>query len=547
MNDMYISLLYPTAEAEAEHYARGERVADEEVCRQLGLSALLGLRRGSPALFFSLDPTVLTFRQRMLADLAAVPAAGEALREVTPMLSDILELRRLDERTTRDGDAVTLYGMTEIELYVSVVSTLRERLEPLAPALTSEAFGRLVAFVLAASESEYFLELKAALAKLTSRMLEVRSLTVGVNLDAQLRPTDAGIVSVNAERYHAGTTLDKILRMSFKPDGMTCVASLAALGKPGADERRDNLSRAVLDALADVFKSSVRGWQNVARRYVLENTDALLRILPEIEFAERAAALERALGERGCPLSAPVFRPMGEKALSAKGLCNPDIVLRGEGTVVRNDFAFDDEARIYVITGPNRGGKSVCTVAVGLAQAMAQLGMRVAAESCEISPVDRILIHFPQGAEDTIDKGRLGEECARLREMMEELSPDSLLLLDESLSSTGAYEAAYIAADILLGFGRAGCRCVFSTHLHELAARAPALSAASKEAGGVGIDTLVAEVEPDGTRTFRVTRGRPDGKSYARDVAARYGLGDEQINDLLRHIKDAKQTPDVTV
>jgi DNA mismatch repair ATPase MutS len=160
---------------------------------------------------------------------------------------------------------------------------------------------------------------------------------------------------------------------------------------------------------------------------------------------------------------------------------------------------------------------------------MAQLGLLVPADEAEISPVDQILTHFPDGAEDTLDRGRLGEECNRLRQMFEAMTEHSLLLLDESLSSTGAFEATYIAGDVLLGFGLSRVRCIFSTHLHDLAAKVPQISEASVKQGGAGMDTMTAEMNPDGTRSFRVIRGTPDGKSYAADIAEKYGLSFREI------------------
>ena len=114
------------------------------------------------------------------------------------------------------------------------------------------------------------------------------------------------------------------------------------------------------------------------------------------------------------------------------------------------------------------------------------------------------------------------------------MTEDSVLLLDESLSSTGAFEATYIAADILLGFSLSKTRCIFCTHLHDLAAKVPEISQASKEKGGVGIDTMTAEMNQDGTRSFRVVRGTPDGKSYAMDIAKKYGLGQDDILTMVK-------------
>ena len=77
------------------------------------------------------------------------------------------------------------------------------------------------------------------------------------------------------------------------------------------------------------------------------------------------------------------------------------MALKIDEPIVPNDLSFDENATIYVLSGPNRGGKSVITCAVGLAQVMLQLGMYLPAERISISPVDGIYTHFPTGAEDT--------------------------------------------------------------------------------------------------------------------------------------------------
>ena len=69
------------------------------------------------------------------------------------------------------------------------------------------------------------------------------------------------------------------------------------------------------------------------------------------------------------------------RVLIAKGLANPVIALATDGEIVPNDVTFDENAGAYILTGPNRGGKSVFTSSVGIACLMAELGMPVAAES----------------------------------------------------------------------------------------------------------------------------------------------------------------------
>ena len=337
------------------------------------------------------------------------------------------------------------------------------------------------------------------------------------------------MLSINPEPFRSGDVLDKILRLNFKDDEYTCIANLVPFGKKQSENQKTALALAFNSAINDVYRQSLRSWKKIVQSYVLENTDFLLGLMPEIEFLVRGTALLRALSERKLPLCTPKIVE-NDNVFCAKGLYNPCVALKVDDEIVPNDIAFNqtDGAMIYVLTGPNRGGKSVITCAIGLSQALMQLGLFIPAESAQISIADGIFTHFPTGADDTIDKGRLGEECARLRDIFEEVTDKSLVLLDESLSSTGSFEASYIAAEVLAGLSRIGCRTLFSTHLHELASKIDEINARTAPDGGKAIDTLVAGIE-EGKRSFKIIRTKPDGKSYARDIAEKYGISYENI------------------
>lgn len=537
MEDRFISLIYPNEESRLfhEHRENLPRIS-EQVCEELGLAEIFNLKNSSLTDFFTKDEAVIRYRQQTLSDMMQIPEIKSTLSKLEPILDDITELRRLDNELSSSGDSY-LYSITEIELYVSCIDTLVSGLLPVRDKMKSEAFCSLSDFVCELSSSEYYKELNEKLEALASRVHEVKSITVGVNLDRQLRPSSAGVISINSEPFKSGKVLDKILRLSFKNDAFTCIAELSPFGKGQSDNRKEALVGAFNGAIEDVFRSSVKGWRAIVGEYVLDNTDFLLKMLGEIEFVCRASELIQRLSEHpGCSVAIPKICPLEMKAFSAKKLYNPRVAMAIEDSIVTNDFEFDRDAGIYVLTGPNRGGKSVITVALGAAQALMQLGLPVPAESAEISVVDGIFTHFPEGADDTIDKGRLGEECARLKEIFDGITPDSMILLDESLSSTGAYEASYIASEILTAFAAMRCRGIFSTHLHELAASVPEINARSAERGGVRIDTLVAGME-EGERSFKIHRMKPDGKSYARDIADKYGLSFE---DIMKRVEEKK-------
>ena len=521
------SLIYPDEKALQAHYAGTDRpyISMFEL-EELGLTDILELRGSDLSDFFTTDKAVMEYRMEVFEDMLSNEDIAKTLSRLIPVLNDIMELRRLEADS---GDTASyLSSITEIELYISSIDLLHKGFAETSIPVNSKAFITLAAHIKELVESDYYRELNKKLSELTNRVREIKSVTIGVNLDAQLRPAEAGVLSINAEAFKSGDVLEKILRLNFKDDEYTCIADLVPFGKKQSENQKTALSLAFNSAINDVYKASLRSWKKIVQNYVLENTDFLLALIPEIEFLVKGTAMLRQLREKGCVLSRPEIIDDGSVVYEAIELYNPCVALKIDSDIVSNDMIFDENARIYVLTGPNRGGKSVITCATGISLAMMQLGMFVPAKHAKMSPADAIMTHFPTGAEDTIEKGRLGEECARLEDIFSRVSEKSLVLLDESLSSTGSFEASYIAGEVLRGLSMSGCRCLFSTHLHELASEIEEINRQSVNAGGAPIDTLVAGIE-EGQRSFKIHRAKPDGKSYARDIAQKYGLTYENI------------------
>lgn len=115
------------------------------------------------------------------------------------------------------------------------------------------------------------------------------------------------------------------------------------------------------------------------------------------------------------------------------------------------------------------------------------------------------------------------------RDHEKKLTGTDMLLMDESFSSTSGLEAGYIASEVLTGIGVIGCCGLYVTHIHDLPLKVAEFNAHPDNTGK--IDNLVAQMEgrENGTRSYRVLRTTPDGLSYARDIAKRYGLDLEDI------------------
>src|SRR5262249_30349550 len=263
------------------------------------------------------------------------------------------------------------------------------------------------------------------------------------------------------------------------------------------------------------------------------------------------------LGRAGLPMCRPEILPVEHRvSILAEGY-DVSLALRllppesapaggsdpgnGAGGIVTNAILFDDAtARVWILTGPNGAGKTTYTRAVGLAHVLFQAGLYVPASAARLSPVDVIYTHFPSREQAQPGMGPLDEEAERLAAIFQRATPQSLVLLNETLAGTAASEAEAIARDAVRGLRLLGARAVYVTHLHDLALAVDEINATTPGSSLVG--SLVADAEdsdgsgdgPEHRRTFRINPGLPRGRSYASDIARRYGISFGQLSVLLR-------------
>ena len=277
------SLIYPDEQTQSEHYSGVSRPnIDMFVLDELGLLEVFNLKNSDLDEYFTTDKRVIQHRMDVFGDMLLHPEISVTLNKLIPILTDIMEIRRREADTGNTESY--LESITEIELYISSIATLNAGLSPIKDDLKSEAFRTLAFRIAELAESDYYKELNKKLSELTNRVRDIRSVTIGVNLDAQLRPSSAGVLSINAEPFRSGDVLEKILRLNFKDDEYTCIANLVPFNKKQSDNQKTALALAFNSAINDVYKQSLRSWKKIVQSYVLENTDFLLNLMPEIEF-----------------------------------------------------------------------------------------------------------------------------------------------------------------------------------------------------------------------------------------------------------------------
>jgi DNA mismatch repair protein MutS len=268
----------------------------------------------------------------------------------------------------------------------------------------------------------------------------------------------------------------------------------------GAEERRRRLEYELFDEL---------------RGRVAARASELLATARALATLDVAAALAEVAHIRGHVR--PAIVPDG--ALEIVEGRHPVLEARSGQPVTPNDLALDDEARVVILTGPNMAGKSVYLRQTGHIVILAQMGAFVPARSARLGLVDRVFTRV--GAQDNLARGQSTflVEMVETASILTNLTPRSLVLLDEVGRGTSTFDGLAIAWAVVEELHDRGARpkVLFATHFHELTQLAGRLS------GVRNFHVAVREWNDEIVFLHKVQPGGTD-RSYGIQVARLAGL-----------------------
>ncbi len=504
-----------------------------DILGALGMESLFSTRSYNVLDYLTCDTAILQSRSLIFRDTLSIPGLHGLLGDTIRRLSDIREILALQARVSEADRG--LYALRRLELYFEVVDALSAFYTERKKDFASPELAAIFADVAAIAASEEYAAIRRNTAPVVESVQKIKSITVGFNLDAALTPYEAGLLSINPIPVESGSMIDRILRLdSLRGDeaGLRSLVPLLPTRSACTADEYEALTHSTYTALDKVFKRQVRHIEPEVHRYIKNHLYFLLDLLPDLRFIHDLADIQKRFSRAKLPLAVPTFCAKEERRFDARGLYNPILALHklesGEGgAIVDNDITFDARGGIFLLTGPNSGGKTVFLKSIGIAQIMAQVGMMVPAGALTVSPVSGLFVEFPKYTTDRKAGGRLEYECAEIRDIFDRLDPHSLLLLDEAFSSTSPDEAVALALEVLKAMSLLGVRGVYISHYHLLTQSLQALNA--EGFGRMPFDFLVAEVADGESRTYRITRRSPDGNSYAGTIAQRYGISAERL------------------
>ena len=567
--DKKISLLYPKGES------NGFRIMSEVTMHDLGFDticeAVADKKDGQQAMIMRVlskmtdDPYVARYRSDIFEDIYKNPDMCKSMMEILDKINFLRDYGSFKKKYEEaSGIWELMHRLEEINEYIGYVEAIYQCLS--TADIQSEGLLGLREYINEIYHDNGFEDLKKDISKLKSSTQDLKSVTVGINLNERFEANSIGLISINNKYFTKsnviGNFYDKIASKSPIKDGTTwdgsykfhpinptkedlsvalektmlaniasqnplLTANLAAV--PAGDSAED-VTRYMDRVTNHMLSLVVKNLRETLNKYVSISITEITNLIPEFSYYIRFAEYIKKLEKHGLKFSKPQIADEKEPdcMMRARGIYNmklASVAISEQTEIITNNLDYDKEHLVYILTGANRGGKTTITQAIGQLFVLAQGGIRIPGESFLFQPVDAVYTHFPADEDKTMDLGRLGEECKRFKELYFAATKNSLLLLNETFSTTSFEEGYYIAKDAIRAVLHKGIRTLYNTHMHKLAYDIDTFN--EEETEGKAVSLIVKA--KTGQRSFKVEIAPPEGMSYAKDIAEKYGVTYEML------------------
>ncbi len=445
------------------------------------------------------DPRVIRYRQRVLADCLDEP---EMMRTVYAIIEAAVEDRRKMWGYHSPYPTAVLSGaVTQLEAAFTRLKQLRKVADDNAHRFHSEGLATLFHTLQRELDDEYLQAIQFHLQTLRFRH--------GPLISAELDRDNSPVHFVLRSERQGKLGWKARLKIGPRSSYFFMIAP------------RDEASARALSDLTD------RGINRVANA-VAQSADHILSyfttLRAELGFYVSCLNLRNALEAKKAPIAFPDPCDGEPPCLATHDLRDASLTLQSDQPVVGNSVHGDGKS-LVMITGANSGGKSTFLRSVGLAQLMMGCGMFVVAQSYRANIHRGIFTHFTREEDAEMASGHLDEELKRMSAIVDQIRPHSLMLFNESFSTTNEREGSEIGRQVIRSLLDTHIKVFFVTHQFDLAEsfyRDPDSRASSL--------FLRAPREPGGQRSYQLETAAPIPTSFGEDLYYRVGgwLDDDQ-------------------
>lgn len=453
------------------------------------------------------DPDTIRFRQEIFRDLedsglfGGITEGRELLRRVRVHLEQLPKIRSVQHREAWFLDAAGIY--------CEGIETLTKGLQ--AAPISSQGLRGLRRFLQAYTASPEF-----------------RSLAADAEAQRQRLSQISYCVRIQGSRV-------EVSRYDGEPDYSQQVLETFDRFKQGAVKEylsqyrgwpvMNHVGARILELVARLFPAEFSQLGDFCQNHADFFTPPVRQFEREIQFYLSYLAYIAPIRGAGLRFAFPVVSTEKDvQAAETFDLALAHKLVVEPAPVVTNSFELSGPERIFVVSGPNQGGKTTFARTFGQLHHLASIGYPVPGSSARLFLFDRIFTHFEREEDLAAMSGKLEDDLIRVRDALLAATPDSILILNEIFSSTALEDARFLGQKVLEKAIQLDLIGVYVTFIDELASMAPAT---------VSMVSTIVPGDPS-QRTFKVVRGPANGLAYALAIAEKHNLTYQQLRDRIR-------------
>ena len=407
----------------------------------------------------------------------------------------------------------TIFSYRLSKAYVELLTLLREHLTEAA--CSSEAMKKLrrwVVEICALDNVDSSIKVLEDIRKVWSG---VGAFSVDILVDRSLNVMGMELFSIQRDNYARSGVVT--CRSGEDFDG---ISALTEFPMGGATAR---FQECLMTELGSALRNELLKLRSMAGKISVSAVQPLLNMTDEFDFYTGTARFCQKLMEKGGSVAPATVSE--DCFVDAEG-CYPVALLLVHGeSPTANDIRLPRGGRVNFVTGANSSGKTTWLITAGQLQWLYQLGCHLPCKSAKMSPVDGLYTLFASGESLSGEDSRMGMEAMKLAGFREKMTENSMVLLNEPMTSTNAGEGIEICMDLLYELIERKVSGMIVTHYNELYAM---LQKRLEPAGLLErLQSYVMEIDQENGVTrypYRLRRRTPDRSSHADEIVRQVGV-----------------------